>query len=655
MTNFYRRSATDKPSRILSRLSGFIALLGATALVGCGGGSSAGPNLPATPTNPTTPTPPTTPTYTSNPGQLVYVRETDKARAILANMTLQEKVGQMIMVEQGFLKNQNDIANYHLGALLSGAGSGPRGGPNDQRGWTNMIAEYQGRAQQSRLKIPLLYGIDAVHGNNNVPGATIFPHNIGLGATRDPGLVRQIAQATAQETRAIGANWAFAPCVAIPQDVRWGRTYEGFAQDPNLVSSLGTSVLEGLQGNDLSAPASMLACAKHFLGDGGTNYGTSSINGYGLDQGDFRGSLDSLRDVHLPPYRSAVGAGVGSIMVSYNSWNGVKASASKTLLTDVLRGELGFEGIVLSDYDALDQLGSDYKTNIATSVNAGMDMIMVTDKYQICFNNLVALVNEGKVPLSRVDDAVTRILRVKSTMGLLKPNPDVAAPSYLAGTFGSSSHRELARQAVRQSLVLLKNENGTLPLSKNIARLAVSGSGTDDTGRQCGGWTVVWQGQTGNVVPGATSILSAIRRIVSPQTEVIYSRDGETSPNADVNLVIIGETPYAEYKGDARDLSLPASDVATINRAKQTGKPTVVMLVSGRPMILGDALNGVDSFVAAWLPGSEGQGVADMLFGDYNPSAKLPVVWPRSMDQLPINLTNGKPNAQFDYGFGLSY
>lgn len=641
--------------RAVARLSHLVALLGVTALAGCSGGGAKGATGPTVPTNPTPPTNPTNPTTPSNPGQIAFVREDANARAVLAKMTLEEKAGQMIMAEQSFLKSPADIANYHLGALLSGAGSGPRGGSNDQRGWTNMIAGYQSQAAQSRLKIPLLYGIDAVHGNNNVPGATLFPHNIGLGATRDPGLVERIAAATAEETRAIGANWDFSPCVTIPQDVRWGRTYEGFSQDPNIVSQLGDASVQGLQGQNLTAPASMLACAKHFVGDGGTTYGTSPINGFGLDQGDTRLSLDDLRDVHLPPFRSAISSGVGSIMVSYSSLNGLKMSQNRTLLTDVLRGELGFEGIVLSDYDALDQLGPDYKTNISNSVNAGLDMIMVTDKYQIAYNHLIALVKEGRIPQARMDDAVLRILRVKSAMGLLKDNPNVAPAGYLAGTFGGAAHRDLARQAVRQSLVLLKNDNRTLPLAKNIGRLAVSGSGADDTGRQCGGWSVVWQGQTGNVVPGATSILSAIKKTVSPQTQVSYSRDGQNLPEADANLVIVGETPYAEYKGDARDLTLPTEDAATIARARQTGKPTVVVMVSGRPQILGDSVGNADALVAAWLPGSEGQGVADVLFGDTNPTGKMPVVWPRSMDQLPINLSNNKPNPLFGVGFGLSY
>ena len=631
----------------LTRLS--LLTIGAAALAGCGGGgggnNSGGPSVPSQPPN-------TAPSG----AQVVFVRETDKVRALMAGMTLEEKVGQMLLVEHSFLKSPDDIANYHIGALLSGAGSGPKGGPNDLRGWTNLIAGFQNRALQTRLKIPLLYGIDALHGNNNVPGATLFPHNIGLGAARDAGLVERIAQATAQETLAIGANLDFSPCVAVPQDVRWGRTYEGFSQDPNVVTTLGTSVVQGLQGSDLSAPGSILACAKHFIGDGGTTYGTSKANGFGLDQGDTRLSLDALRAIHLPPYRSAVAAGVGAIMPSYSSVNGVKCSANKTLLTDLLKGELGFEGIVLSDYDALDQLGADYKNNIAVSVNAGMDMIMVTDKYQIVYNDLLALVKEGRVSQARVDDAAMRILRVKSAMGLLKSNPDVAANASFASGFGGAAHRDLARQAVRQTMVLLKNEKQTLPLSKGVARIAVSGSGADDTGRQCGGWSITWQGQTGNVVPGATSILSALKATVSGQTQVFYARDGQNLPEADVNLVVIGETPYAEYKGDARDLSLPAADAATIARARATGQPTVVVIVSGRPLILGESVDNADALMAAWLPGWEGQGVVDVLFGDYNPTGKLPVVWPRSMDQLPINATtNAKSNALFELGYGLSY
>lgn len=631
------------------RRPGLAIFLGCLALAGCGGGSGSGSNSPTTP--------PTGPPVVS-PGsgnvsgaQSVFVRETDKALAVLANMTLEEKVGQMLLVEQGNLRDINDIDRLHLGALLSGGGSGPKGGNNNRQGWANLIASYQSRALQTRLKIPLIYGIDAVHGNNNVPGATIFPHNIGLGATRDAALVRQIARVTAQETRAIGANLIFAPCVTVPQDVRWGRTYEGYAQDTNVVRELGTALTEGLQNGNLNSNDSILACAKHFIGDGGTTYGTSQKNGFGLDQGDTRISEAQLRDIFLPPYREAVASGVATVMPSYSSFNGVKCSASHFLLTDLLKNELGFAGIVLSDFDAVEQLGPDYKRNVATAVNAGMDLIMVSARYEETYNALLACARDGSVSQGRIDDAVTRILRVKSAAGLLQPNPNVAPVAAFSGSFGGATNRELARRAVRQSLVLLKNENRVLPLSKT-ARIAVSGSGADNTGMQCGGWTLTFQGQNGNVVPGATSILSAIRNTVGVGATVT---SGAPSSDADVNVVVVGEQPYAEYLGDTRDLSLNAADTATLERARQTGKPLAVVLLSGRPLLLGDSLGKADALLAAWLPGSEGQGVADVLFGDANPTGKLPVVWPRSLDQVPTNLTNVKPNPEFNYGFGLSY
>lgn len=622
------------------RALGCAALFSLTALASCGGGSSA-------PSNPKPPgTMPTTGHVSG--AQAVFVRETDNALKVLSQMTLEEKVGQMLLVEQASLGDINNIERYHLGALLSGGGSGPSGANNNRQGWANLIAGYQNRALQTRLKIPLLYGIDAIHGNNNVPGATIFPHNIGLGAARDTSLVRQVAVATARETKAIGANLTFAPCVTVPQDVRWGRTYEGYAQETALVRDYGVALTEGLQTNDLTRQNSILACAKHFIGDGGTTYGTSQKNGFGLDQGDTRISEQGLREIFLPPYRDAVAAGVASVMPSYSSYNGVKCSASRFLLTDLLKNELGFQGVVLSDYDALEQLGPDYKTNIATSVNAGMDMIMVSSRYRETYDDLLALAREGRIAPARMDDAVLRILRVKSAAGLLRPNPDVAPVEAFAGSFGGASHRELARRAARESLVLLRNENGALPLSKT-ARIAVSGSGADNTGMQCGGWTMTFQGKSGNIVPGATSILAAMRNVASQVTF------GVPSSEADVNVVVVGEQPYAEFLGDARDLSLGAADAATIERAKQTGKPLVVVLLSGRPLLLENSLGRADALVAAWLPGSEGQGVADVLFGDYHPTGKLPVVWPRSLEQVPVNLTNVKPNPQFEYGFGLSY
>ena len=620
------------------------ALFSIAALAGCGGGGGSTP-----PTGNPTPTPTTGGGGTNVSGaQAVFVRETDNALTFLSRMTLEEKVGQMLLVENANLTDINDIDRYHIGALLSAAGSGPKNGDNTRQGWANLINGYQNVALRTRLKIPLLYGIDAIHGNNNVPGATVFPHNIGLGAGRDTALVRQIARATATETRAIGANLNFAPCVTVPQDVRWGRTYEGYSQETNVVRELGTSLVEGLQTNDLNAQGSILSCAKHFIGDGGTTFGSSQGTGFLLDQGDTRISEAQLREIFLPPYRDAVAAGVASVMPSYSSFNGVKCSASRFLLTDLLKNELGFQGIVLSDFDAIEKLGPDYRNNIATSVNAGMDLIMVSGRYRETYEGLLALVRENRIPQSRIDDAVLRILRVKSAAGLLKANPDVAPVAAFAGSFGGSANRDLARRAVRQSLVLLKNSNGALPLSKS-ARIVVSGSGANNTGRQSGGWTITFQGQDGNVVPGATSIVDAMRDAGTNVTQ------GTPSSAADVNVVVASESPYAEGAGDASDLSLNAGDAATISQARQTGKPVVVVLLSGRPLILGNSLNNSDALVAAWLPGSEGAGVSDVLFGDARPTGKLPVVWPRSNDQLPTNLSNNKPNPEFSYGFGLSY
>ena len=634
------------------------ALLAALALSGCGGGGGSRPATPNNPSNPTVPTgsiepPIVAPTGNVSGAQSVFVRETDNAVALLARMTLEERVGQMLLVEQASLRDINDIDRYHLGALLSGGGSGPRGANNNRQGWGNLTLGFQNRALQTRLRIPLIYGIDSVHGNNNVPGATIFPHNIGLGATRDAGLVRRIGQITAQETRAIGANLAFAPCVTVPQDVRWGRTYEGYSQDTGVVTDLGVALTEGLQGQNLKSQDALLGCAKHFIGDGGTTFGTSQKNGFGLDQGDTRISEAQLREVFLPPYRAAVASGVATVMPSYSSFNGVKCSASRFLLTDVLKNELGFQGIVLSDFDALEQLGSDYKSNVETSVNAGMDLIMVSNRYPETYNALLSLVAQGRVSRARIDDAALRILRVKSAMGLLDANTNVGPVSQFAGSFGGASNRALARQAVRQSLVLLRNNGGALPLRRG-ARIAVSGSGADNTGVQCGGWTITFQGQSGNVVPGATSILSAIRQSAGA-SNVSYSRDGVGLDGADIHVVVVGEQPYAEFLGDVRDLTLNAADAATIERARATGKPVVVVLLSGRPLLLGDSLGSADALVAAWLPGSEGQGVADVLFGDYNPMGRLPVVWPRSLEQVPVNLTERKGNVEFEYGFGLSY
>jgi beta-glucosidase len=571
-----------------------------------------------------------------------------RADSLLAQMTLAEKVGQMTQVDMLAIKDNADIAKYFLGSMLSGGNSDP---PDiTARGWATACDEYHAWALKTRLKIPLLYGIDAVHGHNNVDGAVIFPHNIGLGATRDPNLVRQAERVTAEEVAGTGIEWAFAPCIAVPRDPRWGRTYEGFGETPELVSEMGAAAIRGFQGSDLAQPGSVLACPKHFLGDGGTFEGK--------DQGDDHCDEAELRRIHLPGYRAAIAAGARSIMVSYSSVRGQKMHANRHLLTDVLKGELGFQGFLVSDWAAIDQISPDYRSDVETSINAGLDMIMIpngpgTKNNYIDFQAaLTQLVREGKIPMSRIDDAVARILRVKFEMGLF--DRPWANPALLAKV-GCSKHRAVARECVRKSLVLLKNDKKTLPLSKQMKRLHVAGRGADNLGMQCGGWTNDWQGRSGTPVHGGTTILTAIKKAVSADTKVTYSANGSGAEGADAAIVVIGEMPYAEMLGDRKDLNLDSGDIATVKRVKEAGIPVVTVLLSGRPLLLDPVLASSDSLIAAWLPGTEGQGVTDVLFGDCKPAGKLPRTWPRSMKQITLHAGDQPYDPQFPYGFGLSY
>ena len=584
-----------------------------------------------------------------------YLKSYDKQiDQILADMTLEEKVGQMIQAENAGLKDVSDVENYYLGSLLSGGGSDPREG-NSLQAWSKLYEDVQGRTQLTRLKIPLLYGIDAVHGHSNVLNAVIFPHNVGLGCTNNPELIKEAAYITAKEVRATGIQWTFAPCVTVPQDIRWGRTYEGFSDRPMLCGKLGAAAVYGFQGDDLSSYDSVLACAKHYVGDGGTAFGTSMFGNQGLDQGDVQVDDATVRRIHLAPYIDAINAGVGSIMPSYSSVNGVKCSANKYLLTTVLKEELGFEGFLISDYEAIKQIDPDFKKAIGMSINAGMDMAMEPTKYREFFSNLVELVNEGTVPMSRIDDAVRRILRVKFAMGMMEPGYDLKASAKLQKEFGSNEHRKVARQAVRESLVLLKNENKTLPLSKNVSRIHLAGKSADNIGNQCGGWTIHWQGASGDVTTGGTTLMQAVKETVSKDTKVTYSEDGKDAAGADVGLVVIGETPYAEGCGDRTSLLISTEDYAVIDNLKKQGVPVVVILYSGRPMIINKELEDSDAFVAAWLPGTEGLGITDVLFGDYKPTGKLAFTWPASMSQVQHDCDDKDSEPLFKYGFGLSY
>lgn len=579
---------------------------------------------------------------------MAFMRFDAQARAVVSRMTLAEKIGQMTQVDQSFLKDPSDIERYALGSILNGGSSDPAEG-NSMQAWRAMVESYQDHAMRTRLRIPLIYGVDAVHGNNNVIGAVIFPHNIGLGATRDPALVRRIAEITAEETRAVGANWSFAPCVCVPQDIRWGRTYEGFSEDPELVSTLGAAAVAGLQGGSPIGRVHVAATAKHFAGDGGTSVGTGIDKG--LDQGDTRVDSITLRRIHIGPYVAAIAAGVATIMPSYSSWNGVKVSGDRHLLTDVLKGELGFTGFLISDYKAVNQVHSDYKTAIGISINAGIDMVMVPDRYQDFIENLTQLVHEGRVPMSRIDDAVARILRVKLAMGLMEPGYDFHADRSLEQRFGSAEHRLVARRAVRESMVLLKNDHGALPLSKTARRIHVAGKSADDIGIQSGGWTIDWQGKAGNITTGGTTVLSAIRAAASPETQVTYSVDGSGAGGADAIVVVVGEQPYAEMKGDRVDLSLDASDRQAVANARASNRPVIVVVISGRPINIVPIMADANAVLAAWLPGTEGGGVADVLFGDYRPTGKLSFTWPRSVEQ---SSALGR-DPLFPFGFGLTY
>ena len=567
-------------------------------------------------------------------------------------MTLPEKIGQMTQPDQMFLKDLDDIEKYHLGSLLSGGDSDPKSG-NDLGSWTDLYDHYQSRALKTRLRIPLLYGIDAVHGHNNVLGAVIFPHNIGLGCARDPDLVERAMRITAEEVRATGINWAFAPCVTVPQDIRWGRTYEGFSESPDAVKTLGAAAVRGFQRGALDHPLALLACAKHFAGDGGTAFGTGMPKGrsgerYPLDRGDTRVDEATLRKIHLTGYVMAIDAGAMSIMPSYSSWNGVKCSGNAHLLTDILKKEMGFSGFLISDYDAINELPGTYKQQIEQSVNAGMDMFMVPRRYVEFFNTLEELVKEGKVPMARINDAVTRILRVKFALGLMDPHRSALADRTLHKSFGSAEHRAVARECVRRSIVLLKNDNKVLPLAKN-ARLHVAGKSADDLGNQCGGWTITWQGKSGNVTQGTT-----IRAAISSRAQVTFSTDGSGAAGATAGIAVIGESPYAEFFGDRTDLHLSAEDVAVVERMKNAGIPVVVVLVSGRPLLIDEILGKADAIIAAWLPGTEGDGVADVLFGEVKPTGRLSFTWPRG-DSTSFALGDPGYRTLFPFGHGLNW
>ncbi|GGS96165.1 glycoside hydrolase family 3 protein [Streptomyces cinerochromogenes] len=576
---------------------------------------------------------------------------------LLSRMSLAEKAGQMTQAERGAVGQGADIAAYALGSLLSGGGSTPT--PNTPGAWAKMIDAFQLRTQATRFQIPLLYGVDAVHGHNNLSGATVMPHNIGIGATRDPGLAYRTGAVTAAEVRATGVPWDFAPCLCVTRDERWGRSYESFGEDPALVESMET-VIQGLQGRangrDLSRNDKVLATAKHFVGDGGTAYGSSTTGTYTIDQGVTTVTREQLEDIHLAPYREAVDRGIGTVMPSYSSLDitgdgkgAVKMHARGDMINGVLKGRMGFSGFVISDWNAIDQLPGDYAAHVRASVNAGVDMMMVPYGYKEFSTTLADEVKAGRISERRIDDAVSRILTEKFRLGLFEhPYADTRG----AAAIGSPDHRKTARRAAAESQVLLKNAGGVLPLKKS-EKVYVAGSNADDIGNQTGGWTLTWQGASGNTVPG-TTILQGLRKAGG---NVTYSKDASAPTGGyDVGVVVVGETPYAEGVGDVgngHDLNLSAADRAAVDTVCAAMR-CAVLIVSGRPQLIGDRLDEIDALVASWLPGTEGEGVADVLYGRRPFTGQLPVTWPRSASQLPINVGDPAYDPQFPYGWGLT-
>lgn len=570
----------------------------------------------------------------------------------LAQMTLAEKAGQMTQVDHAHvMDNKDDLAEYGIGSLLSGGGSGPggrAGGTAEE--WADMYDDYQRHALRSRLGIPLIYGIDAVHGHNSVEGATVFPHNIGLGATRDSRLVERVQDITRREVLGTGIDWTFAPAVSVPRDDRWGRTYEGFGEVPSIVKPLAAASVRGLQGDRLG-PNGVAATAKHYVADGGTTWGTGD-NGYRIDQGDSRLSEAELREIHLPPYRSAVKAGVASVMVSYSSWNGLKMHEHDYLINDVLKGELGFQGVVISDYAGVRQVeGDTYAEQLRKSINAGVDMIMVPDDYRLNIETIVSEVEAGRISEARVDDAVRRILDLKFQQDLFaRPFTDRSHTDDV----GSDRHRAVAREAVARSQVLLKND-GVLPLSAGSgADIVVGGRTADDLGNQLGGWSISWQGQSGDITEGTTFWEAIQAETAGTATDLEYvGTDTGGDYSGDIGIWVGGETPYAEGRGDSATLALSDQDKRNLREICARTEVCVALLVSGRPLVVSDELRTADAFVASWLPGTEGAGMTDVLFGRREFTGRLPVTWPASVDQEPINKGDGQ-QPLFPVGHGLT-
>lgn len=566
-----------------------------------------------------------------------------RVEELVTQMTLEEKIGQMSQVRHFSDIVEGDVKSKFIGSVIHTDGPTPG---ETAEAWQARFTELQKEALSTRLGIPLLFGVDAIHGQNTFNGATIFPHNIGMGATRNPELVEEAARITAIEVQATGLNWTFSPCIAIPYNERWGRVYEAYSESTELTQQMVAASVQGHQG-ELISNKTVLATAKHFIGDGSTDYG--------IEGGESSQTIEEVYERLIPPYIDAVNAGVGAIMVSFNTLSGVPMHAHKALITDSLKSSLGFDGIVLSDWKGYSRFGGD------SIINAGVDMVMAVDgDLDVFQSGLKLAVENGDVPISRVDDAVRRILTQKFRLGLFEnPFPD----STLVTSIGSHEHRSKARQAVRESLVLLKHKNNVLPIAKDTRKIVVIGEHANNTGLQSGGWTIGWQG-TNESYAGGTTILDGIKKIHG--TEVIYDEQATGNHfDADVAIIVVGETPYAEFMGDINDenekyqLTLSAKHQNYIDAYFNKGPKIVVVLVSGRPLVTTKQIEQSDAFIAAWLPGSEGDGIAEVLFGDYNFKGKLPHSWPKSEEDFKgkygPNFWDKSIDPLYPFGFGLAY
>jgi beta-glucosidase len=633
-----------RPRRLLSRLSviAAVAVVAACSNAPATGtpGASSGASSPAASGSPSS----------GRPWMDATRPVGDRVAALLGQMTLDEKIGQMAQIEKNAIDATNAAA-FNLGSILSGGGGYPD--PNTPQAWYDMVNAYQQAALGTRLGIPILYGVDAVHGHNNVAGATIFPQNVGLGATNDSALVQQVCAATALEMNATGVRWDFGPVVAVPQDIRWGRTFEGYGETTDLVSRLGAACIKGLQGSSLSADNTSAATAKHFIGDGGTAFGSSTASGptgpYLLDQGVDQMDEATLLKLFLPPYQAAIDDGARIVMTSYSSTTAGKVHGDRHLITDILKGQVAFSGFVVSDWGGVDQVvPGNYAASLAEAINAGIDLVMVPTDYVRFITTMKSQVQAGTIKQDRIDDAVSRILRVKFEMGLFeKPMPAAGKEAEV----GSDADRAIARTAAAESAVLLKTSPNVLPIPTSGRKVLLAGQGADDIGIQSGGWTITWQGSAGQITSG-TTLQGALKARLGDS--LTYDRNGAfpAGTRADTGMVVVAERPYAEGVGDSSTLALPNEDIAILAKLRPLVKQLVVVVISGRPVVLDDFAS-ADAVLEAWLPGTEAAGLADVLLGDMPFVGTTPYTWPKTAGDAPRVGKSACDGAVYPVGYGL--